>query len=708
MIKEGQTLYLRFVRFISIGLPRSGKTTFWRRLVKEIQNIMKAREKGEKEEPSTGLARLCGEILIREAMSVTGIISPDYWSILDNDAEVNMLLQFFSEITDTLLHNEFSHDSTAPAHISEGSTVLANSEQNLPQPKPDLPTPPAVEKIMSSDQMIPIIRKAMKSDSWDQIKYKLEEIILLISTDTGGHAEFLDLYAALISGPSFSLLFSSLTDELNKKFKVYFTDENSESTTEEFSDLTVEEVMLQALSSIACFSNSFCACDDTSPKDASAKATTVREISKSFQSKVMFVGTHKDLVSNEELAEKDKLLLQKIQGTEFYQKGIIEHYHGSQLMLAVDNMHGDEDEIDRIRSRFVDALSSLKKIPIPASWLMLNLVIRSEKRSIMSLKSCEDLAEKLDISQEELQHALWFLHHIVGALLYYPEVDELKDTVICSVGVMYNCITNFVKAIYKSRKSNWQAYDRFRKWGELSLKQLEVATADAPISQKNLLKLLNYLHIITTSPQSPSTPGESIYFMPCMLKSARADDLTVPVPIDGKPPSLMLRYKCGYTPVGVFPAMITNLVSRNQELGWNLIRPSTGLLKNRVEFRVGDDRDKVYIISHFHYFEIAISRNQLESYRQTTESVCDLVRGIFTDTLKTVTSRMNYNFRMDYQYGFECPTHPGKEHVCVMNTDTAQCMECIQEPEHTPIPLKPHHKLWFSKGTGDDDDISGT
>ena len=356
MIREGKTIDLRLVRFISIGLPRSGKTTFWRRLMKEILNIIKAREKGETEEPSTGLARLCGQVLIREVMSsVTGIIFPDNWSILDNDEEADMLMQFFSEIADTLFHSD---SSPARACISEGSTVLEKNVESHPPPQPDLlispatspttspATSPAIEKIMSSDQMIPIIRKAMKSDSWDQIKYKLEEIILLISTDTGGHAEFLDLYAALVSGPSFSLLFSSLTDDLNSKFKVYFTDENSESTTEEFSDLTVEEVMFQALSSIACFSNSFC--DDTSPKDVSTKATTVREISKSLQSRVMFVGTHKDLVSDEEFTEKDKLLLQKIRGTEFYQKGIVEHYHESQLMLAVDNMHGGENEIDKI------------------------------------------------------------------------------------------------------------------------------------------------------------------------------------------------------------------------------------------------------------------------------------------------------------------------------------------------------------------------
>ena len=780
---------LSSMRFVNIGLPRSGKTTFWRRLEKEILNIVRAREEGEKEEPSTGVACQRGQVLIRGAKSATGIISAGDWSLLDHDKEIEMLLQFIADIANGLstdisgdradessedessylfngLSTYISGDDVADESSEDKSSVFSSDVDQFQQQleryslkhESFFYTYPFDRKsererrererrererheherreherreherrerrerrehelcerqervrrerdiaALQERGIYSIINKAMQSDQWDKVKYELEKITLLISTDTGGHAEFLDMYAALVSGPSFNLLFSSLKDDLDSPFKVYFTDENSESSEEYYSDLTVEEVLFPALSSIACFSDSFCATDSTSSNipPADTKVQNVREALKSRQSKVMFVGTHKDEVSEEEFREKDRVLLERIENTEFYKKGLIEHFDGSQLMLPVDNMYGDEDEMDKIRKRLMDVVSGFKKIPIPASWLILNLIIRSKKCSTMSLEDCEEIAGNLKISKEELQHALWFLHHSVGSLLYYPEVEELKDTVICKVEAMYKSITNFIAKIYKCKAKNWQAYQKFRKEGQLSLKQVEEATSGAPIPQHKLFKLMQHLNMIAIA--SPSLSDSSTkyptYFMPCILNSARSTALSVPVAIDGKPPPLMLRYKCGYTPVGVFPAMITNLVSRHQELGWNMIKPSTGLLKNKVEFRVGHDRSKVFLISHFHCFEIAISRSSsVESHSQTTESLCYCVHKVITDTLEVVTSRMNYNFSMEYQYGFECPTHPGKKHLCVLHTNASTCMECIQVPELSPIPLKHHHKMWFSSG----------
>ena len=62
---------------------------------------------------------------------------------------------------------------------------------------------------------------------------------LLINTDTGGHAEFLDLHSSLVHGPSLNLLFSSLKDSLFNQFKVYYTDKDGNSTEPMDFDMTV-------------------------------------------------------------------------------------------------------------------------------------------------------------------------------------------------------------------------------------------------------------------------------------------------------------------------------------------------------------------------------------------------------------------------------------------------------------------------------------
>ena len=104
-----------------------------------------------------------------------------------------------------------------------------------------------------------------------------------------------------------------------------------------------------------------------------------------------------------------------------------------------------------------------------------------------------------------------------------------------------------------------------------------------------------------------------------------------------------------------------------------------GLCKNKVQFYVGKDYDRVTLISHPRYFEFVISRS--EHFQTPTASLCSHVRDVIKTTLATVTSCMNYHFNMKYNFGFECPAHPGRKHLCILAEETATKMECLQNPK---------------------------
>ena len=673
MIAEKLAVNIRSVRFNNIGLPRSGKTSFWLRLMKKILNISNS----TREQPSTGLAKQCGQVLIRKAILSTGIISSTIWKLLGNLEEANMLSQFFFHIAENTIPTILAPNITTVNSASADSVVIPTEDHT------SSPRSPSEQKSDFKDQsdsesdaedLFSIINEALETNEND-IKYILKDSTLLISTDTGGHAEFLELQASLVSGPSFNLLFSRLQDDLDSPFDIYFTNEEGESSERELSDLTVEEVMFQALSSIACFSNNF------SVESTDAQDTDVHKSLKCCKSKVLFVGTHKDEVSEEQIKKKDELLRQKIDTSEQLRE-IVEFASEDQMMLTVDNMNGDYDEIDEIQKILMNIIErSFKKIAIPTSWLMLSLLIRTRKVRLMELKECEELAGKLNISPDELQHALWFLHYGVGVLLYYPDVPQLKDTVICEMQALFDSVTHLIKKTYTFKKVGRHLCEKFRKEGEFSLKHMEEATqlSNALIPMEKLVKLLEHLNILT------ALVDEQTYFMPCVLKSQRASDLGLHTLQEWDPPSLMLRYDCGYMPVGIFPSVITNIVSQGE---WEIIK--TDLYKNKVQFRVGEDRDIIFLICRPQYFEIAIS--QIKAC-ETTSSLCNHVREIIESTLHTVTSRMHYDFSMEYKFGFECPSHPGKEHICVMPRKNSNVMECIRDKER--FVLKPQHKLWF-------------
>ena len=709
-IKGKVTVGIRAVRFNNIGLPRSGKTSFRRRLMGEIINILRAMSQSGKVESSTGIAESSIQIIRTVCLELGAILSTKEWvTIKDFKEEICMLNQLIHQVTLTFPtsddiatdHEAVSvpHDSLEARHADAPDVASVPGNTTAPTPihasqlnfslDTDTTSKAKSKPIELGDddveEMFSSMHKAMEESDWEKVKYLLEDLILIINTDTGGQAEFLDLHASLVSGPSFNLFFSRLVDKLDSMFKIYYTHETGISTPEEDSTMTVEEVMFQALASVACFSGSFSGPDST-PSAATAKSN--------YLSKVMFVGTHRDLVSDEEFKERDDILKERIEDTEFYKKDMIEFASEDHLMFAVNNLSGHQDEIDHIRQKLEVVISNnFKKIEIPVAWLVLSFCIRSAKYRTISLQKCEELAGKLNIGPEELQEALWFLHHCVGLLLYYPELDALKDTVICDIQVVFDSASNLIKNTFTFDKVGQRIFKKFTEKAHFSQTDLEKAAlkqTDSLLPLQNLVKLLEYLSILTPLPHSPADSiQEPTYFMPCVLKSARASELTV-ARSNSDPAPLMLRYQCGYVPVGVFPAMITNLVSHQRELGWEMVEK--GLRKNRVQFQVGRDFDIVTLISHPRYFEVAVVRNA--ETEESANSLCMEVLHVVESTLSSITSRMNYNFSMGYKLGFECPVHSTKEHLCIVADKTARRMRCLQDQNETQL-LKDHHSVWF-------------
>ena len=149
--------------------------------------------------------------------------------------------------------------------------------------------------------------------------------------------------------------------------------------------------------------------------------------------------------------------------TEFYGRNIIEFATEDQLMLAVDNMNGGQDEIDEVRKILEGVIErNFATIAIPAAWLMLNLCLRKTGVRTMSLVMCEEIAGKLRINPKELQDALWFLHHYIGTILYYPDIESLKDTVICDIQVVFDSASNLIKNTFNFQKVGHKSSQQFK------------------------------------------------------------------------------------------------------------------------------------------------------------------------------------------------------------------------------------------------------
>ncbi len=676
ILNERLCLEISLIRLVHLGLPRAGKTITQLRLFNKIVDIL---TEGIKDHPSTGVAETYQVII--------GLIESQKWSISKNlQEEMGILNELFVHATaPTTSTSDTSHINIFTSDRSSCAGNSAPSDQSVPSSSSENPS----RAPLTTEGIEDLLQETIATQDFDKAIRQLDNTIMLLNSDMGGQAAYLEMLGPLVVGPSLYLVYHRLTDQLDEEYDIWATNDEGESTEKEKSTITVEDFLFQALTSISCFSQRKNEkCPEGLNKEALTKCTGL-----SRRSEAMLVGTYLDKVSDQCLKERDDLLQNKFD--DFVERGSQE-----QLVLAVNNESGDQDDINKFRSALEDAIHRcFGKIEIPVSWLLLSLNIRNKGVPTMNLSDCEVLAGKFGIDSDELQVALWFFHHMMGIHLYYKEVKELEDVVICNVKVIYDSITNLVKNSFSFKKAGSKAAKFFKETAQFSQDTLDRAASrptDSPIPPPKLVKLLEYLNILTTltpnaiQGQSEDNDKDRLYFMPCLLRSAKASELQVPHS-DFDPASLMIQFDCVYVPLGVFSATITNIISQKLE-DWNLCDERK---KNKVQFRIGKGADMVTLISRPKYIEIVLVQSE-SCDGSSTPALCSRVRSAMEFTLEKVTKRMNYDFNMEYHYAFACPLHPGEDHRCTLANESDIVMKCSREKESEFSELNWNHKVWFN------------
>ena len=705
----GLSIALKYIKLLIVGPPRSGKTSLKRRLVGDIINLT-----DQAIYPSTGAVdaqNVVVKLAEEKINSSTAVISEYTWTTVgkdkgqgDLDEELLLLYQFIAQSSQNIAKT--TDTDTDSGHRTGGSgndTVpeLADTHKDQHEVSPGK---------VKSDQEIESAFKAFNNTlksyaGQQQLKVLLEKTILLNMIDTGGQPAFIEMLPMLTIGPALYLIFLRLDQELKQRYKIQYVSEDEEEMSLGESSYTLQEVIFQVLSSIACCRS------DTS----SATSLPEKQQITSHQSQVaMLVGTYKDKLAGSpdevksKIKQTDKALrddLKEILDTDPLEanRDLLRYAEpsDSQLMFDVDNMTGSEDEVMKIQKRLGEViLQEFNKLPIPASWLMFDIFLRRMGKHTISLSQCEEIGRRLQVS--DVREAIWFLHHCIGVLMHYPDVEELKDKVICDPQIVFDSVTELILNTFEFKRIRKSACDKFKQAGQFSFNDIEKLSKNLksgilPLPQ--LVKLLEHLNIIapisfpeesgaalTESPQSASLQGvcnESVvYFMPAVLPSAQEHELNVShSPADPAP--LLIRFKSGIIPVGVFCASVASIVAHKDQLRWTLMEPRSGtqggysLHKNRVIFRVNryNGSYDVTLISKPKQYEVHIQTICTPS-GSPSHKICQHVLETICHTLNHVISKMKHKQyltllssdrpnKSPYELGFQCPKHPQEDHMAV-------------------------------------------
>ena len=732
-------LKMTYLKFIAFGLPRSGKSSTFRRLIGEIINLQQLGGISR----STGVAE-CRDVIIKPFKSVPAAIvgseeTPSIWESLKKTGDKKLVLKD-GEFDHTYLAHLFFHiiSKTTTTISDEDRTRLRipDDEEATPFPAADLPPqapltatpqpiPPATpaEQISTAVSTLSIAQDAvltsdldsnhsaltaselkavkaaieelssiLESDSPREFQMLLEKLIMINMMDVGGQPGFVEMLPAFTTGSALYFLFFRMDQEICKLYPVRFLAANSVEEVVPESSYCIEDVLCQLVSSISCF-----------------ESTRSVESCSEVKSRALLFGTFKDQFkcphTLESRCKEVEATLWKTLSS--MQEDLLLEADRKRKFFTIDNMDGNDD-IDSIRKTIEDIIrSSFLQTEVPPSWLMFRILLILVGKPVVSLSLCRALASRLEMPTP-VEDAIQFFHHNIGSLMHYPEVESVKDVVICDPQVIFDSISELVIDTFgvTNRAIPRSVRNEFESKGFFTLKHIDTTTQKkrkSHLTPKQLIDLLKYLGILAEV--QPEQSGESTKFIiPAVLKNASENDLTSDSSYQHFY-SIMIHFDCGFVPYGVFCFVVARFISSQDTLAlpWKL-RKDLPIRKNRVVFLV-DGRFDVVLVSQPQHLEIQLGQCRITRRKaMTITEMCPIVREQIVHMLNNVIMEMKYKLSIfasepekpPFFMAFPCSKkgHSGHLMKIVEEKDQPPYAQCLKD--ESEIDLSDHNQLvWF-------------
>lgn len=648
-IAQGKAIPLRFLKFLFTGTPRSGKSTLLRRLSgKQVTN--------SEISCSTGVAEITNVVISKVVSSLVSIakdadsLHTAWTSIEDCNSEsessVSTSLDEVARYIFNIIHqNQADKQSCFDDHSVESgsislesnssvgvkpavsypdddidirSTTIGESDpdttsSSLNIQKSEVQVNPEVQEI---DSIFQELYDLFEAGDMNKLTHLLHTMMNMV--DAGGQSAYLEMLPTLTIGPALYGIIFKLNQELAKKYPVQFCEKDIDIEQEDV--YSAEEVILQCLCSIDCF-----AANHSDQKSVSLLFGTFRDKTTEFE-RCKIQSDIKKILSNTKFMQSGQDLLRKASGSNF--------------AYEIDNVCVNDDETQKIQK---DIESIIEKVfparQIPASWLMFYVVLRrlSIKNRTVTFVQCEEIAVRLKM-RPQLRQALWFFHHDIGCLMYYSNIESLRNTVICEPQVVFDSITIVVIQAFdkKSYLLPPKTIEDFKEKGQFCLSDLKTLynKSNACLNPSQLVDILEHHNIVVRIDNTETTESSDPKFlMPAVLKMVIEDKLD-------DPECLMIYFKCGYVPFGIFCGETAYLLShcKSFQIKWV---PSGDVKKNSVSFII-DGAFTVTLLSKLKFQKVHVAKVPNAFSKLKLQDICSHVRQTIIETLETVISRLKY------------------------------------------------------------------
>ena len=703
-----EKIAIRSVKCFLTGLPGVGKTTFLNRLSEKIVNLNLT---GEESCSSTGLEAPLPVCVFDETQFSTAIVSSKKWQVQQGNKDSAAVMIDVLRST-SLGKKEDKIEAFVPApspqinniEVTTDSTsdVLANASSNSTATHVNDTQVVAVVDEQSSvvaprphvDTISEYIQHVLQTKGLSSIEH-LHNMSMIYLVDTGGQPEFHELLPIILRGSALYFIFFSLAYSLYQKVHVRYRlpegdTRSSDITYDSFHSST--EMIHQLLSSLYSIHN----CELEKGPDSSGSSL---EEGKSHSAAVL-LATYADHLDGADkqarLMEINQQLIQWLESCEIGKEFLAYSTSSPLIFTPIDNMYGSKQEISEFESFIAPIIREFPEVKLPRSFALFHLILQHkfELPGVCNVEEAIELGSGCGIKQSDVITVLGYLHKHLGTILFYEEVTELREIVIVNPNILFQCLTEIIMESFAGTRSRATGSTHVRETGEISKEVIEgfkiilEGVGQSVLTPHHVICLLKHFKLL----QKMEREGEVVFFMPCLLKVNQEIIGSSYQAVSSTPiPSLLVHFKGGYIPVGMFSALIVTLTTSH---GWELDEEQR--YRNSVQFIL--EHFVLKLVVHPSFLEIRVEELEVSGDMGKIHEACVAVQEEIWSCLKQLSSELPH-LEKQFNLGYLCSGSKDSAiclHVSIRRS--AHKMLCTRSPRcHGLKDIDNDYQIWHKE-----------
>ena len=413
------------------------------------------------------------------------------------------------------------------------------------------------------------------------------------------------------------------------------------------------------------------------------------------------IGTRGDKLDEKERKEVKKQIQSQYQEKEF--SNLIKD------VLIIDNTTSGkrerEDPSITILRRAIDDFIMKLVIPTPVNWVLFRKAFQELKLNIISVYDAITIGVACHIPAADVPEVLKFYHEL-GAVLYYPQIDGLKNKVILNPKWFVDTIGK-VFPLEKgwSKAKNWHL---LRNKGILVQPLYQEVWQSSGIDPEEIIKLLVHFRLAAQVQIKHYDSRFKQYFLPAVLQGYTGDPNEVRAGYTLRASPVHITFSTGYVPPGFFTRLATTVATdANVELNVAHSEVEIKIIyRNRVCFSYGHPSDDFVLTDVNEAIQVDVLRYVPEnSHPVSFKKVCQKILKILEECCQKVEDTLYHNDshadRLSRRIQYVCQCSPSSEVHYMYDIDAEKtCSDPVYcKMERRPRSLTDNESMWFKKNT---------